>query len=229
LIYFKRLNLKNEKSYLLLMVIKTPLILPGEPGWNELKEKKRKKKEETSKKRKVVDKIGKVVLGDSGYRFGRAVGNFRGDKKYVIWRYKRRIGEVVVLNEGGADEKIELSFVRLGGVGNYKHLIQDADFQVRWIAREQELLMTQRECYLCKKALSKSATPNLYHYNLFKKRTKILEEAEKVSGDVLNGKLTVSAGWEKFNSIIEDGNRYYMSLDETALICAGCAKRKGIV
>ena len=44
-------------------------------------------------------------------------------------------------------EEIKLKFYRLGGVGNYKHLIQDADFQMQWAIREQELLITQRKCF----------------------------------------------------------------------------------
>jgi len=154
--------------------------------------------------------------------------NFKENKKYAIWRYKRKIGEVTVEHSDTPDEKITLKFNRLGGIGNHKHLIQDADFQLRWITREQELLMTQKQCYLCSKKISKTAQPNLYHYNLFKKRTKLLEQAEKVPSEVVSGKLSISDGWEKFNQIIEDGNRYYMSLKDTALLCIGCAQKKGL-
>ena len=213
------------------MAIKTPDILPGEPGWTKLKEGKIKEKErkkiKTGSKKARIDKIGTVVLGDKGFRFGKPISTFKGDKKYPIWRYKRKIGELRVKNAGG-DEKTELSFNRLGGIGNHKHLIQDADFQLRWMTREQELLLTQKECYLCKKKISRSSQPNLYHYNLFKKRTELLEEANKVPEEVVKGKLTLSEGWQKFNQIIENGNRYYMTLQETALICPECAKQKGM-
>ncbi len=209
----------------------TPDILPGEPGWKELKEERIQKKV-TQKKKTISGKapiiIGKIKLGDSAFRLGRVNQNFKGEKKYVIWRYKRKIGEVQIKNiESGSPEYI-LKFTRLGGIGNYRHLIQDADFQLDWMTREQELIITQQECYICKKKLSKTAQPNLYHYNIFKKRTKILEEADKVPQEVVNGKLTISEGWQKFNSIIEEGNRYYMSLKDTALLCINCAKRKGL-
>ena len=88
--------------------------------------------------------------------------------------------------------------------------------------------MTQNSCKLCGKKISKTAKPNLYHYNMFRKRTDILERASMVPGKVVSGKLTIEEGWGKFNDILEEGNRYYMSLKDTALICSACAKRKGL-
>jgi hypothetical protein len=121
-----------------------------------------------------------------------------------------------------------MSFKRLGGIGNYKHLIQDADFQLEWATREQELLITQGSCDICAKKISKTAKPNLYHKHMWKKRTELLEKAAKVPEEVISGKLTIEKGWEKFNNILEEGNRYYMSLKDTVLICAACAKNKGL-
>jgi hypothetical protein len=214
------------------MAIKTPDILPGEPGWKELQEKKQQQKEQKKASlksgRKAPTTVGKIELGSKAFRYGRAHQNVKGEKKLFIWRFKRKIAEVYIYDGGSDNESVTLKFLRLGGIGNHKHLIQDADFQLKWMTREQELLMTQKECYLCKKKISKSAQPNLYHYNLFKKRTKLLEKAEKVPEEVVSGKLTVEEGWEKFNQTLEDGNRYYMSLEETALICATCAKSKGL-
>jgi len=207
----------------------TPNVLPGEPGWNELKKEKEKKKSEKKRvaKRKAPVKIGNIVMGDKAFRLGRSTQNVKGDRKYVIWRYKRKIGEISVRGSGENSE-VKLKLIRLGGIGNYKHLIQDNDFQLKWMTREQELLMTQKECYVCHKKISKTAAPNLFHYNLFKKRTKILEEADLVPAEVVSGKLSVADGWKKFNDIIENGNRYYMSLQDTALICLSCAKKKGL-
>lgn len=209
--------------------IVTPNILPGEPGWKELKEDKENSKISKKKKvgKKLPTKIGNIVMGDKAFRLGRPVQNIKGEKKYAIWRYKRRIGEIKV--DGTEDKpEVSLKLTRLGGIGNYKHLIQDADFQLKWMTREQELLMTQKECHVCNKKISKTAAPNLFHYNLFMKRTKILEEADKVPAEVVSGKLNIGDGWRKFNDIIEDGNRYYMSLKDTALICLNCAKSKGL-
>ena len=84
----------------------------------------------------------------------------------------------------------------------------------------------QTTCHLCGKKISKTAKPNVYHYNLFKKRADILERSAKVSEEVNNGKLTIAEGWDKFNDILEEGNRYFMSLKETALICPNCARLK---
>ncbi len=86
--------------------------------------------------------------------------------------------------------------------------------------------MTQKTCYNCSKKISKVAKPNLYHYNMFKFRTDLLEKASRVPEDVISGKLTIEKGWEKFNNILEKGNRYYMSLKDTALLCSSCAKQK---
>jgi len=214
------------------MAIKTPDILPGEPGWEELQEKKKKAREKRTgiKKdgKKTPESVGKIILGSPAFRFGKPHQTFKGDKKLFLWRYKRKIAELSIANPGKENEKIELKFIRLGGIGNYKHLIQDADFQLEWMTREQELLITQNKCHLCEKKLSKTAEPNLYHYNLFQKRTELLEKADKVPEEVLSGKLTVEKGWEKFNNIIEEGNRYYMTLEDTALICPTCAKSKGL-
>ena len=99
------------------------------------------------------------------------------------------------------EDEITLTFKRLGGIGNFKHLIQDVDFQFQWAIREQELLMTQKKCYNCNKNISKSAKPNLYHYNMFKFRTDLLEKAAKVPDQVISGKLTIEKGWEKFGEI----------------------------
>jgi hypothetical protein len=228
-------GLKPYKSgYSFLYMVKksgivTPTVLPGEPGWEKLKEKKERAKSEKTRvaKKKAPLKIGNITMGDKAFRLGRATQNIKGDRKYAIWRYKRKIGEIMI--KGPEDNsEVSLKLTRLGGIGNYKHLIQDADFQLSWMTREQELLMTQKECYVCKKKISKTAAPNLFHYNLFKKRTKILEEADRVPAEVVSGKLSIADGWRKFNDIIEDGNRYYMSLKDTALICAACAKSKGI-
>ena len=172
--------------------------------------------------------IGKIKTGAKGYRIGRPSTTPRKERKYPVWRYARKIGEIVVKNKDTPEEEITLKFNRLGGVGNHKHLIQDIDFQKEWMIREQELLMTQDNCYVCDKKISKSAKPNLYHYNMFKKRTELLEKAALVPEEVVKGKLTIEKGWEKFNDILEEGNRYYMSLKDTALVCASCAKKKNL-
>jgi hypothetical protein len=214
------------------MAIKTPDLLPGEKGYVPKKEKTAMRKQLEKKKKIATRKkemaIGKIKNPDRGYRIGRPSTTPRGAKKFPIWRYRRKIGEILVEDKNTPKEKISLKFFRLGGIGNYKHLIQDADFQMQWMVREQELLMTQDKCHGCRKNLSKSAKPNLFHHKLFKKRTELLEKAENVPPEVLSGKLTISKGWEKFNDILEEGNRYYMSLKDTALICAACAKQKGL-
>ena len=209
------------------MAIKTPKILPGEKGYVSKKEKTSKRKSTEKKERAVQRKketlIGKIKTGAKQYRIGRQTTNIKKEKKYPIWRYSRKIGEIVISNED-----ISLKFNRLGGIGNHKHLIQDADFQLQWAIREQELLMTQGNCYLCNKKISKSAKPNLYHYKMFKKRAELLEKAADVPSEVISGKLTIEKGWEKFNNILEEGNRYYMSLKDTVLICSVCAKKKNL-
>ena len=214
------------------MVIKTPDILPGEKGYISKKErtatKKHKEKKERATQRKKDINMGKIKTGSKGYRIGKPKTTPRKEKKYLIWRYSRRIGEILVKNKDTPKEEIILKFNRLGGIGNHKHLIQDADFQLQWAIREQELLITQTECHLCHKKLSKSAKPNLYHYKIFKKRIDLLEKAAQVPEQVVSGKLTIEKGWEKFNSILEEGNRYYMSLKDTALICPSCAKQKNL-
>ena len=214
------------------MAIKTPSILPGEKGYVSKKEKTTVRKAGEKVVRKAAHKkemtIGKIKTGAKGYRIGRPSTSPRKEKKYPIWRYSRKIGEIVVSKKDTSDEEATLKFNRLGGVGNYKHLIQDADFQKEWMIREQELLMTQDKCHVCHKKLSKSAKPNLYHYKMFKKRTDLLEEASQVPEQVIKGKLTIEKGWKKFNDILEQGNRYYMSLKDTALICPSCAKQKGL-
>ena len=63
---------------------------------------------------------------------------------------------------------------------------------------------------------------------MFKKRIDLLERAAKVPEEVIKGKLTIEKGWEKFNDILEEGNRYYMSLVDTALVCSACAKQKNL-
>jgi|TARA_B100001971_G_C18233800_1_gene565734 hypothetical protein len=214
------------------MAIKTPDLLPGEEGYVSKKEKTITRasieKKGRIKKRKQEQIIGKIKPGKKGCRIGRSTTTPRKEKRYPIWRYSRKIGEILVSNKGSPKEKISLRFKRLGGIGNYKHLIQDADFQLRWAIREQELLITQDNCYLCKKKLSKISEPNLYHIKIWKKRAELLERAEKVPEEVIKGKITLCDGWAKFNSILEEGNRYYMSLRDTALICRTCLKKKGI-
>ncbi|MFA4960556.1 MAG: hypothetical protein WC548_02725 [Candidatus Pacearchaeota archaeon] len=210
------------------MPIKTPDILPGEDGYISRKERTKEKKLSEKKEKKITEKkdieIGKIKTGYKGYRIGRPTTTPRKEKKYIIWRFSKKIGEIIVSNEG----KIILKFFRFGGVGNYKSLIQDIDFQRRWAIREQELLLTQKECAICNSKISRSAKPNLYHTKMWLKRAQLLEEAEKVPQEVIEGKLTIEDGWKKFNEILEEGNRYYMSLQDTALICASCAKKKGL-
>ena len=210
------------------MAIITPKILPGEKGYVSKKEKTAKKKV-TEKKEKAVQRkkdkvIGDIKPGAKGYRIGKVSVSPRKEKKYPIWRYSKKIGEIII----NPEDEIEFTFKRLGGIGNHKHLIQDADFQLQWAIREQELLMTQEKCFTCSKKISKAAKPNLYHYNMFKFRTDLLEEAAAVPEDVISGKLTIEKGWEKFSDILESGNRYYMSLKDTALICSACAKQKNL-
>lgn len=210
------------------MAITTPSILPGEKGYVSKKEKTAKRKDAEKRTKAVQRKkdkvIGKIKPGAKGYRIGKLTVTPQKNRKYPIWRYSKQIGEIIV----DSDEEIELTFKRLGGIGNFKHLIQDADFQLQWAIREQELLMTQETCYNCSKKISKTAKPNLYHFNMFKKRTNLLEKAAKVPEQVISGKLTIEKGWEKFNDILEEGNRYYMSLEDTALLCAACAKQKNL-
>lgn len=214
------------------MAIKTPSILPGEKGYVSKKEKtvarKSAERKQQAARRKKDMIVGKIKAGAKCYRIGKSIITPWKEKKYPIWRYSRKIGEIVISNIGDAEEKITLTFNRLGGVGNYKHLIQDADFQLQWAIREQELLITQLNCYCCNKKISKTAKPNLYHYKMFKKRTDLLEEASRIPEKVIAGKLTIEKGWEKFNDILEQGNRYYMSLKDTALICSSCAKQKNL-
>ncbi|MEA3248223.1 MAG: hypothetical protein U9Q73_00800 [Nanoarchaeota archaeon] len=214
------------------MAIKTPDILPEEEGYVSKKEKTRKKKLAEKKIKGVLRKkemtIGKIKTGAKGYRIGKPITTPRKEKKYPIWRYSKKIGEILVKNKDTPNEEITLTFRRFGGIGNYKHLIQDADFQLQWAIREQELLMTQNNCKICSKKISRTAKPNLYHYNIFRKRTDLLGKASEVPKEVVSGKITIEEGWEKFNDILEEGNRYYMSLKDTALICPACAKNKGI-
>jgi len=215
------------------MAIKTPDILPGEKGYVPKKERTaaRKASEKVARKKAGIAErtVGNIVLGGSGFRMGRPLLMPNKDIKYVVWRYGKRIAEIITSNKGTSLEKTTLKFIRLGGIGNYKHLIQDADFQLAWAVREQELLITQDSCYICKKKLSKNAKPNLYHYKMFQKRLDLLEQAETVAPNVVEGKLSVADGWEKFNDLLEEGNRYYMSLKDTALICPMCAKNKNLV
>lgn len=214
------------------MPIVTPKILPGEPGYISKKERTQKEKQKEKKEKRFQQKketnIGKIKLGSKGYRLSRPSITPRKERRYNVFRYSRKIGEILVSNKDLPNEEITLEFNRLGGIGNYKHLIQDADFQLEWATREQELLLTQGNCYICKKKLSKTAIPHLYHYNLFKKRAELLEKAQKIPQEVVDGKITLEDGWTKFNNIIEEGNRYYMSLKDTALICSSCAKQKGL-
>ncbi len=214
------------------MTIKTPDILPGESGYISKKDKtatqKIAERAERVKRLKKDMIIGKIKTGAKCYRIGKVTITPRKERKYPIWRYYKKIGELLVSNKDTPEEEVVLTFNRLGGIGNYKHLIQDADFQLAWAVREQELLMTQEKCYICGKKISKTAIPNLYHYNMFKKRVELLEKAARVPDKVISGKLTIEKGWEKFNDILEDGNRYYMSLKDTALLCSACAKKKNL-
>lgn len=209
------------------MAIKTPSILPGEPGYISKKER-REKELNKEKKQKNKDKtnlqIGNITLGSKSFRIGRPKTTPRKEKKYLIWRYTKKIGEITIYT----NNNIDLKFFRFGGIANYKHLIQDVDFQKRWTEREQELLRTQGKCFLCGKKISKTAKPNLYHTKMWQKRAQILEEAEKIPEDVVKGNLTLEEGWKKFNDTLEEGNRYYMSLQDTVLICASCANKKGL-
>ncbi|MBT6690093.1 hypothetical protein HN903_04010 [archaeon] len=210
------------------MAIKTPELLPGEKGYVPKKERTAKRKATERKKKAVRRKkdkiIGKIKPGYKGYRIGKLTITPRKERRYPIWRYSKKIGEIIVTPE----EEITLTFKRLGGIGNFKHLIQDADFQLQWAIREQELLMTQEKCFNCSKKISRAAKPNLYHHKMFKVRTDLLEKAAKVPEKVIAGKLTIEKGWEKFNDILEGGNRYYMSLEDTTLLCAACAKQKNL-
>ncbi|MFA5060754.1 MAG: hypothetical protein WC494_00360 [Candidatus Pacearchaeota archaeon] len=209
------------------MVIKTPDILPGEPGYISKKDRREKQKNREKKQKnreKVPVQIGKIILGSKSFRIGRPVTTPRKEKKFIIWRYTKKIGEVILSPNGN----VNLKFFRFGGVANYKNLIQDVDFQRRWTEREQELLLKQNKCFLCGAKISRSAKPNLYHAKMWQKRAHILEEAEKIPEEVVEGELTVEEGWARFNDILEEGNRYYMSLEDTHLICASCAKKKGL-
>ena len=214
------------------MAIKTPDILPGEQGYISKKDKTARKKSTEKKmhlyQRKKEMSTGKIKTGSSAYRIGRPKTTPRKEKKYPIWRYSKKIGEIIITDKDTPKEAVELKFNRLGGIGNHKHLIQDADFQLQWAIREQELLITQDKCHLCDKKISRSAKPNLFHYNMFKKRIELLENAAKVPEQVISGKLTIEKGWEKFNNILEKGNKYYMSLKDTALVCSSCAKQKNL-
>ncbi len=210
------------------MSIKTPSILPGEPGWEEYQKAKQEKKIQKKQEKKVSKKrtptqVGNIVLG-KGFRFGIPFKTYKGETKYYVWKFKTKIAEITETTKG----EISLEFFRFKKIGNYRDLINDADFQVNWKNREEELKKTQPNCYLCGKVISKSAKPNIYHYNMFKKKSQILEDSESVAAEVVSGKLTIEEGWEKFNDILEEGNRYYMSLKDTALICASCAKEKQV-
>jgi hypothetical protein len=210
-----------------IMAIKTPTLLPGEPGYiskRERREKEKIKEKKQKNREKAPIQIGKVVLGSKSFRIGRPTITPRKEKKFIIWRYTKKIGEITLYPNG----EVDLKFFRFGGVANYKNLIQDIDFQRHWTKREQELLSTQKKCFLCGAKISKSAKPNLYHAKMWQKRAKLLEDAEKVPEDIVEGKLTIEEGWAKFNDILEEGNRYYMSLEDTYLICASCAKKKGL-
>ncbi|MCR4284881.1 MAG: hypothetical protein NUV97_02455 [archaeon] len=215
------------------MAIITPKFLPGEEGYIPKKERTAKKKSQERKKRnyerKKEQSIGKIRPGSKGFRMGKSKTTPQKEVKYPLWRYSKKIGEITIINKGLPTEEINLKFNRFGGIGNHKHLIQDADFQLAWAVREQELRILQNDCYLCKKKLSKSAQPNLYHTKMWNKRMELLEEASKVPQEVIEGKLTIEEGWNKFNEILESGNRYYMSLKDTALICPSCVKTKGMV
>jgi hypothetical protein len=210
------------------MVIKTPDILPGEPGYVPKKERTRerkiKEKSDKVKKQKTEINVGKIRLGRKGYRIGKPKITPKREKKYSVWRFTKRIGEITIKDS----DEVSLKFFRFGKVANYKSLIQDVDFQRAWMIREQELLLTQKDCHICGAKISKNAKPNLYHYNLWKKQADLLEKAERVPEEVVDGKLTIEEGWKKFNEILEGGNRYYMSLIETVLVCPACARKKGL-
>jgi len=209
-------------------MIKTPNILPGEKGYISKKERTASKKITKRKEKKIREKkeiqIGKIKTGYKAFRISKPTTTTKKEKKFTVRRYAKKIGEIVVSPDG----KIAMKFYRFGGIGNYKSLIQDIDFAHRWMVREQELLLTQKDCAICRSKISKTAKPNLYHTKMWQKQAVILEEAEKVPQEIIDGKLTIEEGWKKFNDIIEEGNRYYMSLHDTALICAECVKKRGI-
>lgn len=210
------------------MSIKTPNILPGEPGWEEYQKSKEKEKkkviEEKKPRKRTPIQVGNIILESNRFRFGLPFKNYKGETKYYIWKFKLKIGEVTIDKNGN----ISLEFFRMKRIGNYRDLIVDVDFAKRWTEREHELLDSQKNCYLCGKKISKAAKTNLYHYNMFKRKSQILEESQNVACDVVSGKLSIEDGWEKFNDILEEGNRYYMSLKDTALVCATCAKEKQV-
>ena len=117
------------------MGIKTPDILPGEKGYVSKKERTIQKKV-TEKKEKTIQRkkemaLGKIKTGAKGYRIGKPKTTPKKEKKYPIWRYSKKIGDLLVKNKDTSQEEVVLTFRRLGGIGNYKHLIQDADFQLQ--------------------------------------------------------------------------------------------------
>ena len=131
------------------MAIKTPDILPGEKGYVSKKEKgiikkTRDRKERTIKRKKDMI-IGKIKTGYKAYRIGKLTITPKKERKYPVWRYSRKIGEILISDKGTPEESVCLTFNRLSGIGNYKHLIQDVDFQLEWATREQELLMRSEE------------------------------------------------------------------------------------
>ena len=95
------------------MAIKTPDILPGEKGYVSKKTKTatRKETEKSVKKakRKQEMAIGKIKPGNSGYRIGRPITTHKKEIKYPVWRYSKKIGEIIVTNKDLSEEKIEMN------------------------------------------------------------------------------------------------------------------------
>ena len=114
-------NLVDAKIYktilrFLTMAIVTPNILPGEKGYVSKKEKTAAKKvkekiiKTTALKKEMS--IGHIKTGYKAYRIGRPSTSPRGERKYPVWRYSRKIGEIVVRNKDSSDESITLTLDR---------------------------------------------------------------------------------------------------------------------
>jgi len=85
------------------MAIKTPDILPGEKGYVPKRERTAARKFSEKKTRAIVRKkeakIGKIKPGKKGYRIGKPKTTPRKEVKYPVWRYSKRIGEILVKNK----------------------------------------------------------------------------------------------------------------------------------
>ena len=95
------------------MAIKTPNILPGEKGYISRKEKtiakKSTEKKERATRRKKDMMIGKIKAGAKCYRVGKSATTPRKEKKYPIWRYYRRIGEITISDKDLAGLENEIN------------------------------------------------------------------------------------------------------------------------